>query len=500
VKVTLNVIAGPNTGEKFFFTESDTFLVGRSKKAHLRLAKKDDLYISRTHFILEIRRNVCYITDINSTNGTLVNGKRIDRAELYDNDEITIGNTKIQVLIDQDDTQRFHYVYCAQCKENVDHEVDESVTDGERKSMNYTCKRCNAARGGNKVITKHYDLQKRYHCVGCNCDLTEAANSDGRAVEFDDSMYLCTNCEWKWRTKSQALDAGEAYVVLSLIGRGAMGSVYKIVQVSTRRVYALKRVNIDGKKNSSGLKLFAREMDIQARLNHPHLVRYLDKGEAGDMPFLVSEFMPGGDLGKLIKATLKGPLPPEIACKIIIQVLNGLEFIHSSGYVHRDLKPSNFLLNRTYTDAGLVVKITDYGLAKSYEEAGNSMYDFTQTGTFGGSLMFLSPEQITNYKSVKPPSDVYSVGVSLYYMLTSKYTVKYPPDSSRSGKKWRHPLDMVLEDTPIPVKERNKKLPAALADIVDKAVSKEEHKRFQSALELREALGQAIKKDGLKIT
>ncbi|MEO5355830.1 MAG: serine/threonine-protein kinase [Nitrospirae bacterium YQR-1] len=499
MKVTLNVIAGPNTGEKFFFTESDTFLVGRSKKAHLRLAKKDDLYISRTHFILEIRRNVCYITDINSTNGTLVNGRRVDRTELHDKDEITIGNTKIKVLIDQDDTQKFHYVYCAVCHENVDHEVDESIPQTERKSMHYICNRCRAELAGGKVLKKHSDSHKHYHCVSCNSDLTEAANSDGRADEFQDGMYLCNNCEWKWRTKAPIFDAGEAYVVLSQIGRGAMGSVYKIVQVSTRRVYALKRVNIDGKKNLSGLKLFSREMDIQARLNHPYLVRYLDKGEAGDMPFLISEFMSGGDLGKLIKTTLKGPLPPDLACKIIIQVLTGLEFIHGSGYVHRDLKPSNYLLNKIHTDAGLVVKITDYGLAKSYEEAGNSLYDFTQTGTFGGSLMFLSPEQITNYKSVKPPSDVYSAGVSLYYMLSAKYTVKYPPESSRSGKKWRHPLDMVLEDTPIPVQERNKNLPAALAAVVDKAVSKEEHKRFQSASELKEAVVQAAKKDGLKI-
>ncbi|QWR76724.1 FHA domain-containing serine/threonine-protein kinase [Candidatus Magnetomonas plexicatena] len=495
MKVTLDVTAGPNTGERFIFTESDTFLVGRSRKAHLRLNKKDDLFISRTHFILEIRRNICYITDINSTNGTLVNDKRIDRAELHDDDEITIGNTKILVHIDQDDTQRYHYVFCSACKENVDHEVDESVPQNEREFMAYTCRSCRALEEERKVSKKHTDSHKHYTCVSCNTDMTDAANYDGRAAEFEDSIYLCTNCEWKWRTKTPTFEAGDAYVVLSIIGRGAMGTVYKVVEVNTRRVYALKRVNIDGKKNSSGLKLFAREMEIQSRLNHKNLIKYLDRGEAGNMPFLVSEFMPGGDLGKLIKMTLKGPLPPQYACKIIIQVLNGLQFIHLNGYVHRDLKPSNFLLNRAYTDTGLTIKITDYGLAKSYEEAGNSLYDFTQTGTFGGSLMFLSPEQITNYKFVKPPSDIYSVGVSLYYMLTAKYTVKYPPESSRSGKKWRHPLDMVLEDAPIPILERNKDLPDALAAVVDKSVTKDEYKRFQSASEFREALCEAI--DGL---
>ncbi|MBF0463636.1 MAG: protein kinase [Nitrospirae bacterium] len=497
MKVTLDVIAGPNTGERFMFTESDTFLVGRSKKAHLRLNKKDDLFISRTHFILEIRRNVCYITDINSTNGTLVNDKRIDRAELHDDDEITIGNTKIKVRIDHDDTQKYHYVYCSVCKENVDNEVDDNVAQSEREFMAYTCKACRAKNKELATIRKHSGLLKQHTCVSCGCDMTEAANSDGRAAEFEDSIYLCSKCEFKWHTKSPVFDAGDAYAVLGIIGRGAMGTVYKVVDVGTRRVYALKRVNIDGKKNSSGLKLFAREMEIQSLLNHPNLIRYLDRGEAGNMPFLVSEFMPGGDLGKLIKTTLKGPLTPEYACKIIIQVLKGLEFIHLNGYVHRDLKPSNFLLNKTHTDTGLTIKITDYGLAKSYEEAGNSLYDFTQTGTFGGSLMFLSPEQITNYKFVKPPADIYSVGVSLYYMLTAKYTVKYPPESSRSGKKWRHPLDMVLEDAPIPILERNKNLPDALAAVVDKSVSKDEHKRFQSASEFREAIHEAIKMDGL---
>ncbi|MBF0336253.1 MAG: protein kinase [Nitrospirae bacterium] len=503
MKVTLNLLEGPGAGRKLFFTEPDTFLVGRSKRAHLRLGPEADRYLSRTHFILEIRSTICIITDLNSTNGTLVNDKRIHRMELFDGDLIRVGNTLIQVNIDEDETEKQAVVLCTVCGRNVTDEVG-TVTPEQSKSMVYTCNKCQKQQQELKrratLQAEQAKVTLNFKCVGCQLDLSEAANSDGCAADFPDMMYLCDECAQKQQKPPIPYKTMGDYTVLSELGKGAMGIVFKVVHNHTRRICAIKQIHADAVRHEDSRKLFEREMEVQSMVAHPNLVRNLGKGLVGNVPFFVTEFLPGGDISQLMRRVFRGPLPVPLAVRITLQLLKGLSSLHSRGFIHRDLKPSNFLLSRPYDDPDFVAKISDYGLAKSYEDAGNSLYDYTQTGKFGGSLLFMPPEQITNYKFVKPPSDVYAIGVSLYFLLTGKYTIDVPKADAQkhapgaAKQRTRHPVEIILEDSPIPIMQRKADLLPQLAEVVDKAVMKEADKRYQTADEFREALKQVSKK------
>ena len=191
-----------------------------------------------------------------------------------------------------------------------------------------------------------------------------------------------------------------------------------------------------------------------------------------------------------------GPLDPRLACTLMDDLLEGLQYLRDRGPIHRDLKPSNFLLTHPGAAPGCVAKIGDYGLSKSFQDAGNS--SLTNEGRFAGSLKFMAPEQITEYRFVKPPADTYSMGVSLYYLLTGKYSVEFPKQEAAgtlhsAASPPRDPIMIVLDDPPIPVLERRPDLPESLARIVDRSVRKNKKKRFQSAAEMREALRRALK-------
>ncbi|MBF0316713.1 MAG: protein kinase [Nitrospirae bacterium] len=503
MKVTLNLLEGPGAGRKLFFTEPDTFLVGRSKRAHLRLGPEADRYLSRTHFILELRSTICIITDLNSTNGTLVNDKRIHRMELFDGDLIRVGNTLIRVNIEEDETERQLAVLCTVCGNNITDEVG-TIPPEQSKSLVYTCKKCQRQEQELKRLKMLQAEQTRsklnLHCVGCNTDLSDAANSDGHAAEFTDMLHICNDCAQKQQKPPIPYTTMGDYTVLCELGKGAMGIVFKAVHNQTRRICAIKQIHTDAVRHEDSRKLFEREMEVQSMVAHPNLVRNLGKGVVGNVPFFVTEFLAGGDVSQLMRKVFRGPLPVPLAVRITLQLLKGLSSLHSRGFIHRDLKPSNFLLSRPYDDPDFVAKISDYGLAKSYEDAGNSLYDYTQTGKFGGSLMFMPPEQITNYKFVKPPSDVYAIGVSLYFLLTGKYTVDVSKSNSKDNspgaakQRTRHPVEVILEDSPIPILQRKADILPQLAEIVDKAVMKEADKRYQTAEEFREALKQVSKK------
>ncbi|MBF0344899.1 MAG: protein kinase [Nitrospirae bacterium] len=502
MKVTLNLLEGPGAGRKLYFTEPDTFLVGRSKRAHLRLGPEADRYLSRTHFILEIRSNICIITDLNSTNGTLVNDKRIHRMELFDGDLIRVGNTLIGVKIDEDDTEKVYTVLCSVCGNDVCDELN-NVPEDEIKYAVYTCKKCQREEQERKqrVIKEKAkpEFTPNLKCVCCQTDLSDVADNDGCAHEFHDSLYICDGCAKKEQVHPIPYKTMGDYFVLCELGKGAMGIVFKVVHNRSRRIYAVKQIHSDAVRSEDSRRLFEREMEVQAKVVHPNLVRNIEKGQVGNVPFFVTEFLAGGDVSNLMRKVFKGPLPAALAVRITLQLLKGLSSLHSRGFIHRDLKPSNFLLSRSYDHPDCMAKISDYGLAKSYEDAGNSLYDYTQTGKFGGSLMYMPPEQITNYKFVKPPSDVYAIGVSIYYMLTGRYTVTVPKMNSGghgadSPKRVRHPVEIILEDAPTPILQRKNDLLPQLAQVIDKAVMKEADKRYQTADEFREALKWVSKK------
>ena len=171
-------------------------------------------------------------------------------------------------------------------------------------------------------------------------------------------------------------------------------------------------------------------------------------------------------------------IPAGTAVRVALQALDGLSFAHEKGFVHRDIKPENILL----ADPGMeVVKLTDFGLAKSFQQAGLS--GMTATGFAAGTLQFMPREQLTNFRLLRPASDVWSMGATLYYMLTLRY--------ARDFKSGKDPLAVVLGGGVVPVRERDPEVPPGLAEVVDRAVDDDLGKRYPSAVEFREALAKA---------
>jgi serine/threonine protein kinase len=237
----------------------------------------------------------------------------------------------------------------------------------------------------------------------------------------------------------------------------------------------LARVAVDEKTK----KKFLQEMELLRSLRHPNIVSFFDQGSVGGAFYFVMEFCNAGSLADLMNRR-GGKVPLDEAKNIMLQTLDGLAFAHAKGIVHRDLKPGNILLAGNKSDRK--VKVSDFGLAKNFEQAGLS--GLTLTGNFGGTLYYMPREQIVNFKRVKPVSDVWSIAATFYIMLTGWLPRDFPKD--------KDPLAVVLDGGVIPIRKRNGNIPKPLAAVIDRALEIKPKSRFQDAKEMREALAKVL--------
>jgi eukaryotic-like serine/threonine-protein kinase len=497
MNVRLVVVDGPEAGRVFPFEAADSFLVGRSPKAHLVLDPRADRFVSRTHCLVDIRPPRVIVTDLGSTNGTFVNERRVSHGDLSDGDVLRVGRTRIKVVIaDAPPAAGFD-------THRVQVTPDRGAWEPPRSDRQWCPPGAGAEPSGDLAPSALEEPGATpqplpLQCWLCAVDLSEPARGDGLADELPDAIYLCPECAGSLRVTGGDRTRIGPYTLLGELGRGGMGVVYKGVHDDIRRVVAIKRILPGVAADERTFRLFEREIAVQSQVAHPNLVRLLGQGrEQGCFHFVV-EFLSGGDANQLVGTVFKGPVPTRLAIRITLDVLSGLAALHQRGFVHRDLKPGNVLLTRLPREGFGRAKITDYGLAKSFEEAGNSLFELTREGEAAGSLMFMPPEQVLNYRYVMPPADVYAAGVTLYYLLTSQYTVNYPTSPAGSGDgPARNPIEALIEDRPIPISERLPGLPAGLARVVDAAVQKELGSRYGSAEEFRTELVAAARAEGL---
>jgi serine/threonine-protein kinase len=474
---TIEVETGPQKGRIFNFERADRFLVGRSADAHLRLPE-DDLFVSRNHLLIEVSPPNCYLIDLDSTNGTYLNKERVRQASLKDGDEIRLGHTILRVRLPA----------------GVGMGAKQPANAGGDRNRRGPNAGRRPAKIRPPVVARLASPPKQIsRCRECGLPLTELANKDGKAAELADVLtYLCSECAEKWQRKVEIREVG-GYRLLETLGRGGMGVVYKAWSPLTCRLVALKTLLATNGSGSSH-QLFQREMSVMQELRHANIVRLLDQGIHEGKLYFVSELLEGGDLNLLMTNAYRSSVSTWLAWSIIHDALKGLQHAHEMGFVHRDIKPQNILLTRLPKPGETkapTAKLSDFGLAKSFVEAGASC--LTRKGEVAGTLLFMAPEQILNYRFVKPPADIYSMGVSLYYLLTGQFPFDLPSPLERvkmglRGKKPRNEMVIILEDEPIPVRERNSRIDPSLASIVDKAILKREQERTQSAEEMKRAL------------
>jgi serine/threonine protein kinase len=297
------------------------------------------------------------------------------------------------------------------------------------------------------------------------------------------------------KSGNRDLLAIDGYRVLRILGQGGMGIVYLAEKEKTGEKIALKvmipKIATDEKAKAD----FLRETENTKALRHKNIVQLYDNGYSNATFFMTLDYCNGGSVDKLM-FDKGGALSIDEACRITLDVLDGLEYAHYAeiphvklsngeygkgrGLVHRDISPHNiFLMNSNGTSCA---KLGDFGLAKAFDLAGLS--GRTRTGTAAGKPFYMPRQQVLNYKFSKPEVDVWAVAASFYKMLTNDFPRNFPKDQDV----WQ----TVLQNRPVPIRDRNKSIPKKLADVIDEALIDNPEIKIKTAAELKERIRLAM--------
>ena len=429
MRVSLNVVAGPQTGRSFSFDQHDTFMIGRSENAQFCLPA--DRFFSRHHCLLEIAPPQAFIRDLGSTNGTYVNGMRVDTAYLKSGDRIQGGETVLEV--------------------EVSTGLDEFADTLEKAS------------------TSKLSLIA-VCCLNCGIPSTVEANSPDAKMSF-----VCEECREKLKANPQPVPG---YQMIRVIGQGGMGSVMLARSETSGRAVAIKTLLPEVAVSEQSLKRFLREIEVAATLKHPNIVEYIANGTHNGLVYLVTEFVVGMDASRLARHR-GGKMHYVEVVRIIEQTLSALDFAHAKGFVHRDIKEQNILVQGEYPSS--TAKLTDFGLSKSFKQTG--MSGVTMVGDVAGTIAYMPPEQVRDFKEVRPPSDIYAIGMTAYSLLTGAHALDI---SAKAGI--AETVKAIFEKPIIPITSRVPDVPPRVASVIETALAKSVDSRWRTAGAMREAL------------
>jgi serine/threonine-protein kinase len=408
-------------------------MIGRSEAAHFCLPH--DRFFSRHHCLLEIAPPQCFLRDLGSTNGTFVNGIRVETAHLKNGDRIQGGETVLEV------------------------EVSTEARTLEEQNAPGASPRIDTVPS---VIT--------VQCLNCGIPASAEASQPDAKLSF-----LCDDCREKLKKNPQPIPG---FQMIRMLGQGGMGSVMLARSLKDGRAVAIKTLLPEVAVSEQSLKRFMREIEVAASLVHPHVVSYIEHGTHNGIVYLVSEYVGGMDASKLAKQS-GGSLKYQEVVMIIEQTLAALDFAHKLGFVHRDIKEQNILVDGTFPKFN--AKLTDFGLAKSFKQTG--MSGVTMVGDVAGTIAYMPPEQVRDFKEVRPPSDIYAIGMTAYSLLTGKHALDLSPKAGISET-----VKAIFEKPIVPLAQRLPNIPPQVAFVIEQAIAKEVENRWRTAGEMREAL------------
>lgn len=505
--VRLEVTHGPMKGKSFAFAEHEVFLVGRGSDCHLRLT--GDPAISRHHFLIEINPPAVQIRDLDSRHGTKVNGVRHGgrpgqeagpapsdarggnapapaAVPLADGDRIRVGNTDLRVGVEAT-------VRCARCGvESVLTAVTRLDSDSGAVQDEWTCSLCRG-QGATGPAASTPDAHSVSTCALCG-RVTPADSPASRGAgevcaacrgrEPEDAIGALRRLMGTEPAAGGAAPDLSSYDALEVIHRATARAVYRARRKPDGETVAIKVVFAQIAVEKGIRTRFGREVIVHRKLQHENIVRFLEYGAAGSAFYFVMEYCQGGSVRALMRRQ-GGKLALVEAAPIMVQALEGLAYAHrfpapDGPFVHRDLKPDNILL--AGPEGGWTAKLADFGLAKNFEKAGLS--GMTVSGKYAGTLRFMPPEQVTDFKYERPVSDVWSMAATFYNMLTGAWPFEF-----RDGV---HEVVQVLGGTVVPIGARLPGLSRRLAQVIDRALSLVPEERYPTAVEFSTALRAAL--------
>lgn len=499
-KVLLEITKGEKKGERFEFSEVSRVLIGRQEDCGILIPEKT---VSRYHCLLEINPPAVRLQDFGSLNGTFINGKKIGQREkdvsweaareqhhqafdLRDGDVLGLGSQcEIRCSIRQDEacTLIDQTISCAVDDENAT-VLTGSLPPAAQPDNEVRCKGCG------KVFTP--TAQDNNLCPACLAD---------RAKVLDGVLAMLNVNAQKARQKQKAAGSSilAGYEKVSLLGKGGMGEVWKVRETETGKEFALKTMLPDVAMDEQAKRLFLREAGICEQIRHPNVVTAYKTGSANGVLYILMDLCEGGSADDLMKKK-GGRLNLPLATYILLQTLSGLDYVHNlnvsvdvpgvkgrasekllvHGLVHRDFKPGNIFLSDTGDHPTAMV--ADFGMAKAFEAAGRSQV--SKTGAVMGTPVFMPRQQARDCKYAKPEVDIWAAAASYYYMLTGQFVKNFRPGVNV----WQ----VLIAESAVPIRNRDRSIPSALAEVIDRALAESPRLYYSSAAALRKDIIAAL--------
>jgi serine/threonine-protein kinase len=421
MQIELQFLQGPWRGKKFTFSEYAKISIGREPNAYFSFPA--DKKMSRFHCLIEISPPAnCFVKDLGSTNGTFVSHEE--------------GG--------QEKWQQINEAY---------------LTDGD------------CVKAGENVLRLLLPPQATVppqHCDQCGKP-AELADCGGEA-----GSRPCTFCG-NGETMGNGKKFGN-FEIVNKLGEGGMGVVYLVRHTSNQQLFALKIARPTVPPNQTQIDRFLREASCGVKIHHPHIVRYYMAGYApAGFFYIPMEYVPGTNFAKYMEARQR-PLMPAEAREPLLQFLDALICLHSHHIVHRDIKPSNLLV--TEQNGRITVKLSDFGLAKNYVEAGLS--GITLSNQMIGTPEYIAPEQLQNSRDVDPRADIYSAAATIYFLLTDRTIYSESDPAHMAAKILLHEVKPICDLNPL--------VPSSLGEAIMRCLRKEPKDRLQTVTALRQAV------------